>query len=59
MNLSKAKLFSTCMYATVNQSSKTNKNLFLSRVNLNYGQFDVKYTAVETWNETSNKMREV
>ena len=30
--------------------SKTNKNLFLPHVNLNYGQFGVKYAAVKTWN---------
>ena len=37
--------------------SKTNKNLFLPRVNLNYGQFDVKYAAVKTWNESPNEIR--
>ena len=37
--------------------SKTNKNLFLPRVNLNYGQFGVKYAAVKTWNESPNEIR--
>ena len=37
--------------------SKTNKNLFLPCVNLNYGQFGVKYTAVKTWNESPNEIR--
>ena len=37
--------------------SKTNKNLFLPRVNLNYGQFGVKYAAVNTWNEAPNEIR--
>ena len=37
--------------------SKTNKNLFLPRVDLNYGQFGVKYAAVKTWNESPNEIR--
>ena len=37
--------------------SKTNKNLFLLRVNFNYGQFCVKYAAIKTWNETPNEIR--
>ena len=37
--------------------SKTNKNLFLPCVNLNYGQFGVKYAAVKTWNESPNEIR--
>ena len=37
--------------------SKTNKNLFLPRVNFNYGQFGVKYAAIKTWNETPNEIR--
>ena len=37
--------------------SKTNKSLFLPHVNLNHGQFGVKYTAIKTWNETPNKIR--
>ena len=37
--------------------SKTNKNPFLPRVNLNYGQFGVKYAAVKTWNETPDEIR--
>ena len=37
--------------------SKTNKSLFLPRVNLNYGQFGVKYAAIKTWNETPNEIR--
>ena len=37
--------------------SKTNKSLFLPRVNLNYGQFGVKYSAIKTWNETPNEIR--
>ena len=37
--------------------SKTNKYLFLPRVNLNYGQFGVKCAAVKTWNESPNEIR--
>ena len=37
--------------------SKTNKSLFLPRVNLNYGQFGVTYAAIKTWNETPNEIR--
>ena len=37
--------------------SKTNKNLLLPRVNLNYGQFGVKYAAIKTCNETPNEIR--
>ena len=40
--------------------SKTNQNLSLPRVNLNYlnyGQFGVKYAAVKTGNETPNKIK--
>ena len=42
---------------TMKRVQKTNKNLFLPRVNLNYGQFGVKYAAVKTWNETPNEIR--
>ena len=37
--------------------SKTNKNIFLPRVNLNYGQFGAKYAAVKTSNESPNEIR--
>ena len=34
-----------------NTRSKSNKNLFLPRKNLNYGQFGVQYAAARNWNE--------
>ena len=34
-----------------NTRSKKNKNIFVPRKNLNYGQFGVDYKAARTWNE--------
>ena len=42
---------------TALQRAKTNKNLFLPRVNLNYDQYAVKCASVKTWNETPNEIR--
>ena len=38
-------------------SRKTNKILSLPGVYLNYGQIDVEYAVVKTWNETKKEMR--
>ena len=37
--------------------SKTHKNYFLPRENLNYGQFGAKYAAVKVWNETPPEIK--
>ena len=42
---------STELIHNYNTRSKTNRNLFLPRQNLNYGKFGARYAGVTSWNE--------